>query len=89
MDVMCPLSFGWSDGKELGATGSPLVYRLWKSRGQCSHSCRHWVFLSATGWCQVPMQVAGGETQSAGVGVVPVREQQVTYFVYGSFVPEL
>lgn len=35
------------------------------------------------------MQVAGGETQSAGVGVVPVREQQVTYFVYGSFVPEL
>lgn len=35
------------------------------------------------------MQVAGGEAQSAGVGVVPVREQQVTYFVYGSFVPEL
>lgn len=65
--MTCPLSFGWNDGRELGATGSTSVCRLWKSRGPCSHSCWHWVFLSATSWCQVPMHVAGGEMQSAGV----------------------
>lgn len=51
-----------------GVRGFPCRFTLsvnWKTRGQHSHSCRHWVLFSATTLWQIPMHRAGGEMQSA------------------------
>lgn len=73
--------------------GFPCRFTLsvnWKTRGQHSHSCRHWVFFSAMGLCQIAVHGAGGEMPSADAvwWFLHMSSKWQTVYV-GSFDPKL